>query len=121
MNLPPDPSRFVPTLTEIVDIGAMRREAGFGTAFPVEPLPVLPASDDRRVDEDLAEQIAHRVLQRVDAMLADRLADALRLVVTQHTQTLLPAIREEIVACVQATVADALAEEFLPGAAQPPL
>ena len=118
----PDPTRFVPTLTEIVDIGNLRRETGFGTASQAPPpLAPITVSDDRRVAEDLAEQIAHRVLQRVDAMLAERLAEAVRLVVAQHTQTLLPAIREEIVGCVHATVAEALAEEFLPEAGKPSL
>ena len=118
----PDPTRFVPTLTEIVDIGNLRRETG-STTPPQGPPPHAPVAltDDRRLAEDLAEQIAHRVLQRVDAMLAERLADAVRLVVTQHTQTLLPAVREEIVGCVHATFAEALAEEFLPQAGRPSL
>ncbi|MCZ2495773.1 hypothetical protein GN316_03295 [Xylophilus sp. Kf1] len=133
--MPPDLPRFVPTLTEVVDPAAEGPPAPPASevrarpmappppalapvhdALPVlhPPGPVVSARDERRADDDVAEQIAHRVLQRVDAVLAERLSEAVRQVVVRHTQTLLPAVREEIVMAVHAAVAEALADEFLP-------
>lgn len=119
--MPPDLPRFVPTLTEVVELPVTPAEVESSTPVPPSPafsprFPETPAEirEERRVAEDLAEQIAHRVLQRVDAVLAERLSEAIRQVVVQHTQTLLPAVREEIVMAVHATVAEALADEFLP-------
>lgn len=124
--MPPDLPRFVPTLTEVVEVGEVSAATASSEPSQSPPLivagapgtsvaPAVPADlrDERRIADDLAEQIAHRVLQRVDALLAERLSEALRQVVAQHTQTLLPAVREEIVMAVHATVAEALADEFL--------
>lgn len=115
--MPPDLPRFVPTLTEVVEVAtaATRVETPSPAHAYLPAAADLPADlrEERRIADDVAEQIAHRVLQRVDAVLAERLSEALRQVVEQHTRTLLPAVREEIVMAVHATVAEALADEFL--------
>ena len=97
--MPTEMPRFVPTLTEVV-----------GGSVPATP-PDAAVPDGRHPD-DIAEQIAHRVLQRVDAALETRLTATIRAVVERHTAALLPTLREEIVAAVQDTVARALADEF---------
>lgn len=94
--MPPDLPRFVPTLTEVVTPGDEL------TAMPAPPA------------GDLAQQIALRVLQRIDAALEESLAEAVQSVIARHTQALLPALREEIAMTVQAAVAEALADEITP-------
>lgn len=101
--------RFVPTLTEIVGTTS-------ATASPAVPAPV---AEELHQQQDFAEQIAHRVLQRIDAALEARLSEAVRAVVARHTEAMLPVLREEIVMTVQTAVAEALAEEFLPSEARP--
>ncbi|QHI96555.1 hypothetical protein GT347_00210 [Xylophilus rhododendri] len=91
-----EPPRFVPTLTEVLD-------GGEAAAPPAEAVPSLQA---------LPEQLAHRVLQRVDALLEERLPDLVRAVVARHMDLLTPLLREEIANTVQASVAEALADEL---------
>lgn len=123
--MPPDLPRFVPTLTEVVEAGAVPSHKA--VSAPVAEAPAViatpvarPPGGQARLQDDLAEQIAHRVLQRVDAALEDRLVAAIRSVVERHTETLLPTLREEIVAAVQDTVARALAEELVAPSASAP-
>jgi len=109
--MPNDLPRFVPTLTEVVEVGSPLAAPASSVAFAPARLQL---DDNVRLHDDIAEQIAHRVLQRVDAALEDRLAATIRAAVERHTEALLPTLREEIVAAVQDTVAQALAEEFIP-------
>ena len=88
------PPRFVPTLTEVVHSGVM----------PLTPPPVLPAISQ--------EQLAQRVLQRVDLMLDRRLREAMATVIIEHTNALAPLLRERLQAVVREMVADAVAEEM---------
>lgn len=62
--------------------------------------------------EPLQAELVHRVLQRVDMMLADRLAAAVTTVIAQHTREMLPALREEIAEAVRLSVTDALSQEL---------
>lgn len=87
------PPRFVPTLTEVVHSGA---------AQPASlPLPGLPQ-----------DQIAHRVLQRIDLVLDRRLREATATVILEQTNVLAPLLRERLEAVVREVVADAVAEEM---------
>ena len=121
--MPPDQPRFVPTLTEVVRVGdpppavaAAATVAGSPSVPVASREDVLPAASPKELalQQDLAEQMAHRVLQRIDTALESRLAEAIRAAVVRHTEALLPALREEIVMTVQTAVTDALAEEFPP-------
>ena len=83
------PPRFVPTLTEVVQ-GA-------------------PASTAAAVSH---EQIAQRVLQRVDLMLDRRVREAIAGVVLEQTEAMAPLLRERLDAVVREVVAAAVAEEM---------
>lgn len=85
------PPRFVPTLTEVVHSGPA----------PLTPMP--------GVSQD---QIAQRVLQRVDLALDRRLREALATVVLEQTATLVPLLRERLEGVVREVVAQAVAEEM---------
>jgi hypothetical protein len=84
------PPRFVPTLTEVVHSGAA----------PMAPTPAVSH-----------EQIAQRVLQRVDLVLDRRLREAIATVVLEQTNLLTPLLRERLEQVVREVVTEAVAEE----------
>ena len=84
------PPRFVPTLTEVVQVGANA---------PAEPV-------------FLEEQLVQRVLQRVDLTLDRRLREAIATVVLEQTRSLGPALRQQLETVVRQAVTQALADEI---------
>ncbi len=88
------PPRFVPTLTQVVHVSA---------PAPLTPTPVAPASQD---------EIAQRVMQRVDLALERRLRETIATVVLEQTSALTPVLRERLEAMVREIVAEALDEEL---------
>ena len=87
------PPRFVPTLTEVVHSGPVPLAAGAAPALS-------------------QEQLAHRVLQRVDLVLDRRLREAIAGVVIEQTQQLTPLLRERLESVVRQVVAEAVADEI---------
>lgn len=111
MNRPPAPPRFVPTLTEVV------RPIPAPMSTPAAPpetartgLPV-PAST---ASAELQEQMVQRVLQRVNLVLERRLREVVGQLILEHTQTLVPRLREEIEDVVRQSVNQALKHEAAP-------
>ena len=97
------PPRFVPTLTEVVHSG---------------PAPLAPAQGPA-LSQD---QLAQRVLQRVDLVLDRRVREAIATVVLEQTRTMGPLLREQVEIVVKQTVSQALAEELnqpVPGTRRP--
>lgn len=89
------PPRFVPTLTEVVH----------SAPAPLTPAaPVLPALNQ--------DQLAQRVLQRVELVLDRRLREAVATVVLEQTSALTPLLRERLHEVVREIVAEAVAEEI---------
>ncbi|RZI64002.1 MAG: hypothetical protein EOP80_21620 [Variovorax sp.] len=84
------PPRFVPTLTEVVQ--------------------AAPASHGTHAVSH--EQIAQRVLQRVDLVLDRRVREAIATVVLEQTNAMAPLLRERLDAVVREVVATAVAEEM---------
>lgn len=85
------PPRFVPTLTEVVQTG---------------PAPLSPAV---AVSQD---QLAQRLLQRVDLALERRLRETIATVILEQTAALAPLLRDRIEVLVRDLVAQAVAEEI---------
>lgn len=97
-NPPRQPPRFVPTLTEVV---------------PSNVVPVASETSSHAfTNEELEDQIIHRVMQRVDLSLERRLREAVAAMVLQQTQALVPRLREEIEFVVRQSVSDAVADEL---------
>lgn len=61
---------------------------------------------------DFEEQLVHRVMQRVDAVLTDRVGEVIAAVIERQTRSLLPSIREELEFAIRKSVYEAMAEEL---------
>jgi hypothetical protein len=85
------PPRFVPTLTEVVHSGPA----------PLSPTPGLSQ-----------DQLAQRVLQRVDLALERRLREELATIILEQTSALVPLLRERLDAVVRQVVAEAVVDEM---------
>jgi hypothetical protein len=126
---PRTPPRFVPTLTTVLELppeppagaGAAAKPAAEPAAEPaalaaVEPSQAIALGRQAQLsDADafrLEEQLLHRVLQRVDLSLEERLSDAVSAAVQQHLDTMIPRLRGEIETVLRALVSDALAREL---------
>ncbi|RUR66134.1 MULTISPECIES: hypothetical protein [Variovorax] len=112
------PPRFVPTLTTVLDIPA---EPASPEPQP-EPVPqpdpansmALPPAAQLSQAEivSLEEQLLHRVLQRVDLSLEERLSDTVSAAVQHQLDAMVPRLRNEIEAVLRALVIEAMAAEL---------
>lgn len=138
---PRTPPRFVPTLTTVVDISAPRPEptseassarveatspANSAESSPTEaPSLTMPAPDAPELpappafsaltDADafrIEEELLHRVLQRVDLSLEERLTEAVSAAVQQQLDAMVPRLRSEIETVLRSLVVEALAREL---------
>lgn len=71
------------------------------------------------VPHGFEEYMVHRVMQRVDVVLEQRLRDAIATVVHEQTRSVLPRLREEIESVVRNAVYEAVADELQSGSAKP--
>lgn len=118
------PPRFVPTLTVVVE-----EPPALDTPAPDEAPPAAsidsPAELDAQValsplaeadaDADafrLEEELLHRVLQRIDLSLEERMTDTVSAAVQQQLDIMLPQLRAEIEQVLRALVVEALAQEL---------
>lgn len=121
---PRTPPRFVPTLTSVVDeppAGATPVPAEAMSAMeidsPIAPviqvaLPPLAETDAAGNAFRIEEQLLHRVLQRIDLSLEERLTDAMSAAVSQQLDSMLPRLRAEIEQVLRSVVVEALAREL---------
>ena len=132
---PKGPSRFIPTLTDVVVeegsgdtsgipasaiLGAREQpeaplEAGLRTVT-LQAAPVLSREAQARAQHPVSagfeEYLVHRVMQRVDVGLDQRLRDAIATVLSEQTRSLLPRLREEVESVVRYVVCEAVADEL---------
>lgn len=129
------PPRFVPTLTEVVPdavlppaqdplparqpMSASPPEAPAAPAVEglgQEAVRMDPRTSDllnaSKLPEGMEEFLVHRVMQRVDVGLDQRLRDAITTVVQEQTRSVLPRLREEIESIVRQVVYEAVADEL---------
>ncbi|MGK6306465.1 hypothetical protein [Variovorax sp. DT-64] len=122
------PPRFVPTLTTVLEVPAESAPLS-----PPTPEPALAADPAKAValgpqalqsEADafrVEEQLLHRVLQRVDLSLEERLSDTVSAAVQQQLDNMIPRLREEIETVLRELVSEALARELSdnPGSTPP--
>ncbi len=127
---PKTPPRFVPTLTDVVQLpDAARFAAGkleptlaaeppaaVASQLPpplaAEPAPDAVADVARSLPDGMEEYVVHRVMQRVDLVLDQRLREAIALVVQEQTRSMVPRLREEVESVVRHAVYEAVADEL---------
>ncbi|MDT0136192.1 hypothetical protein [Acidovorax sp. PRC11] len=83
-------------------------------AAPSGPsVPPLTAADFSGIEE----MVIHRIIQRVDVVLDQRLREAIATVVQEQTRSMVPRLREEVESVVRHAVYEAVADELAaPGA-----
>jgi hypothetical protein len=79
------------------------------------PWATSPAPSPATLPEGLEEFMVHRVMQRVDVVLDQRLREAIATVVQEQTRSVLPRLREEIESVVRHAVYEAVADELASG------
>jgi hypothetical protein len=79
-----------------------------------------PAPWPRPLPEGIEEHMVHRVMQRVDVVLDQRLREAIATVVQEQTRSVLPRLREEIESVVRHAVYEAVADELASGTSTAP-
>lgn len=112
------PPRFVPTLTTVLDVPAEPASPEPQAAPAPQPDPTssmaLPPAAQLSQAEivSLEEQLLHRVLQRVDLSLEERLSDTVSAAVQHQLDAMVPRLRNEIEAVLRALVIEAMAAEL---------
>lgn len=99
---PPEPPRFLPTLTDVVHLPVVQ-------VAPSLPEPIAPAPEPAAVDMDaLAVRVCDSVLRGLDAKLHQAVADMLQ---AEHRQ-LMQDLRADLLPLVENQVREALAAEL---------
>lgn len=120
------PPRFVPTLTDVVHVPGDGRPPMAAQAAPVQPQAQTPAPQapsqtpspqdgvaaSGGLPRDFEEYVVHRVMQRVDVALDQRLREAIAQVVQEQTRFLVPRLRDEVESVVRHAVYEAVAQEL---------
>jgi hypothetical protein len=117
------PPRFVPTLTTVLEIppepvaGEPPPGAPAASAQPVpdaaSAVALPPAAQLSQAEiVSLEEQLLHRVLQRVDLSLEERLSDTVSAAIQHQLDAMVPRLRNEIEAVLRALVIEAMAAEL---------
>ena len=99
---------------------AQQRPSTFAAATSVGMPAVSAPVAARALPEGMEEYIVHRVMQRVDVVLDQRLREAIATVVQEQTRSVLPRLREEIESVVRHAVYEAVADELASGAQPAP-
>lgn len=134
--------RFVPTLTEVVQLPAQPLATELAQPGPphlqavIEPAaqaapfaaPLGPTASPPYAPDlalagslpcDLDEALVQRVMQRLGHVLEQRLCDAIALVVQEQTRAMLPRLRQETESAVRHAVTATLADELASRRRQP--
>ena len=98
---------------------AQQRPSTFAAATSAGMPPVSAPVAARALPEGMEEYMVHRVMQRVDVVLDQRLREAIATVVQEQTRSVLPRLREEIESVVRHAVYEAVADELASGAPPP--
>lgn len=127
---PKTPPRFVPTLTDVVQVPGTAQFAGTKAVPPQEAAAAPVAADadaapealrltpddsahaHSDLPEGLEEHVVHRVMQRVDLVLDQRLREAIAQVIGEQTRSMIPRLREEVESVVRHAVYEAVADEL---------
>jgi len=81
-------------------------------AAPTPASPTMESIWDSHAQQVTEEYLVHRLMQRVDLVLDQRLRDAIATVVQQQTRSIVVRLREEVESVVRQAVYEAVADEL---------
>lgn len=87
-------------------------QAAHASPLLPESVSVRAAASGASLADGVEEYIVHRVMQRVDVNLDQRLREAIAAVIHEQTRSVLPRLREEIESVVRHAVYEAVADEL---------
>ncbi len=99
----------VPADLVVPVVQAVVAEAG---AAPTPAAPTMESIWDSHAQQVTEEYLVHRLMQRVDLVLDQRLRDAIATVVQQQTRSIVVRLREEVESVVRQAVYEAVADEL---------
>ncbi len=99
----------VPADLVVPVVQAVVAEAG---AAPTPAAPPMESIWDSHAQQVTEEYLVHRLMQRVDLVLDQRLRDAIATVVQQQTRSIVVRLREEVESVVRQAVYEAVADEL---------
>ncbi|MBF5004275.1 hypothetical protein [Diaphorobacter caeni] len=112
----------IPEVSEVVEVMEMTEVADEAQieeppSVPqeAEPVPVAQSpspSPSAVLPDGYEEYVVHRVMQRVDVLLEQRLREAIALVIQEQTRSIVPRLREEVESVVRQSVYEAVADEL---------
>lgn len=112
----PATAAAVPARVAAVASTAIQKPPTTPAQVPPAALAKAPlAAWPRPLPEGIEEHMVHRVMQRVDVVLDQRLREAIATVVQEQTRSVLPRLREEIESVVRHAVYEAVADELASG------
>lgn len=115
------PSVAVPQAATAAPVAFAAAKGAAAPTLPVASVPqrgaetVAKSVRPRPLPDGMEEYMVHRVMQRVDVVLDQRLREAIATVVQEQTRSVLPRLREEIESVVRHAVYEAVADELASG------
>ena len=103
-------AEIVSTVAAEVDAPAELTDAVEPEAEPESAL--VAAAQPASLPDGYEEYVVHRVMQRVDVILEQRLREAIALVIQEQTRSIVPRLREEVESVVRQSVYEAVADEL---------
>ena len=86
--------------------------AAIEPAAAAQDLPVLTQASPSPLPDGYEEYVVHRVMQRVDVLLEQRLTETIATVIHEQTRSIVPRLREEVESVVRQSVYEAVADEL---------
>ena len=113
---PAEPAEPEPMPALAIEVSAPELPAAAAANYtlPASPVPMdLPAA--------FTDELVHRVMQKVDFVLAERIKESVQRVIEQHTRSLIPRLHEELEFTVRKTIDDATSDVLLEILSKEPL
>lgn len=114
------PPRFVPTLTEVVEVSVPPPVVSMPSDAAPRHIPPAVAVAPAGAEASTSEVDVHRIMQRVDLALEARLRAAVAHVVAEQVEAMGIQLRDEIELAVRDAVSQAVAEELASSRAAAP-
>ena len=96
----------------VEEVPVLASLAAIEPAAAAQDVPVLTQASPSPLPDGYEEYVVHRVMQRVDVLLEQRLTEAIATVIHEQTRSIVPRLREEVESVVRQSVYEAVADEL---------